>query len=161
MECRLSRADGPWSCQIKIRWEYDGARRRATVEEVPFGPRLSRKEDVELMLRRAQAAVLGQGSPLHGFLKMSADDARAAAKESKAQFSRNVVCVELSGPELTDLSFVDLPGGRIQAGVAHARNIDNQQESCKTPRTRSSSLSKISSGPTSSETRASSSSLSP
>jgi hypothetical protein len=25
-------------------------------------------------------------------------------------FSRNVVCVDLEGPDLTDLSFIDLPG---------------------------------------------------
>ena len=33
MECRLSHSAGPWSCQIKIRIEYDGTQRRLAVEE--------------------------------------------------------------------------------------------------------------------------------
>lgn len=119
MECRLSRSSGPWSCQIKIRWEYDAAgSRRSDVDEVNFGDRLHDKRAVELALRQAQAAVLNRdtGVPLEAFLQMDerALKARAAIKapSGPAPFSRNVVCVELAGPELTDLSFVDLPGER-------------------------------------------------
>ena len=119
MECRLSRSSGSWSCQIKIRWEYNATgSRRSDVEEVNFGDRLHDKRAVELALRQAQAAVLNRdaGVPLEAFLQMDerALKARAAVKGSggPAPFSRNVVCVELAGPELTDLSFVDLPGER-------------------------------------------------
>ena len=34
MECRLSYAPGEWSCQIKIRWEYDENKRLEEVKEV-------------------------------------------------------------------------------------------------------------------------------
>ena len=113
MECRLSHdSSGPWSCQIKIRWEFsDASRRRAEVEEVDFGPRLLDRSRVEIMLRRAQAAVLNPARPLSEFLEMDERDPRLTVKEkNQYQFSRNVVCVELTGPDLADLSFVDLPG---------------------------------------------------
>ncbi|PIL30975.1 transporter [Ganoderma sinense ZZ0214-1] len=102
----------PWSCQIKIRWEFlDASRRRPEVEEVHFGPRILDKFKVELILRRAQAAVLNPSRPLSEFLQMDEKDQRLTTKENNQyQFSRNVVCVELMGPDLGDLSFVDLPG---------------------------------------------------
>ena len=113
MECRLSRSSEAWSCQIKIRWEYDadGRTRRKEVEEIDFGPLLTDKAKVEPMLRRAQAAVL---NPEHEPLKFldvafSAGNSTFGGQKQLA-FSRNVVCVELCGPELVDLSFVDLPG---------------------------------------------------
>jgi hypothetical protein len=39
---------------------------------------------------------------------MPLDDLRKPP--STKSFSRDVVCVDLQGPELTDLSFIDLPG---------------------------------------------------
>lgn len=114
MECRLSNSPDTWSCQIKIRWEYDDVSRArlGEVEEVSFGPRLSDKRDVELMLRRAQAAVLNPSTASTAFLKASEDDLRNADKnKNQLLFTRNVICIELAGPELqADLSFVDLPG---------------------------------------------------
>ena len=74
---------------------------------------LTDKRDVEPMLRRAQAAVLCQGSSgasVEAFVEMDPEEAREKARREGRAFSRNVVCVELAGPELTDLSFVDLPG---------------------------------------------------
>ncbi|KAI0746433.1 P-loop containing nucleoside triphosphate hydrolase protein [Daedaleopsis nitida] len=110
MECRLSHSN-QWSCQVKIRWEYsNGSKRRLEVEEVDFGPRLFDKADVELMLRRAQAAVLNPDTPLHHFLAKDDKAIRLPVFGHQLQFSRNVVCVELVGPDLADLSFVDLPG---------------------------------------------------
>ncbi len=113
MECRLSHSSGPWSCQIKIRWEFSDAasRRLPAVEEIDFGPRLFDKSNVEIMLRRAQAAVLNPSRPLSTFLEMNEKDQRLISKDkNQYQFSRNVVCVDLAGPDLADLSFVDLPG---------------------------------------------------
>ncbi len=101
MECRLTHSTDAWSCQISIRKEYDDEGKKLTdVNEVRFGERITKKEDVEPMLRRAQAGVL-LGDTSLGDLKSSVKGDR---------FSRNVVCVDLAGPDLTDLSFVDLPG---------------------------------------------------
>ncbi|KAI0743151.1 P-loop containing nucleoside triphosphate hydrolase protein [Daedaleopsis nitida] len=115
MECRLAHSPGEWSCQIKIRWEYksDNKERREEVEEVDFGPLLTDKGDVEPMLRRAQAAVLNPDVPCATFANMSDAQFQAGAHtKGKKQllFSRNIVCIELTGPDLADLSFVDLPG---------------------------------------------------
>ena len=73
------------------------------------------------MLRRAQAAVLCHGSGSAGtsveaFVEMDPEEAREKARREGRAFSRNVVCVELAGPELTDLSFVDLPGEPVAWG---------------------------------------------
>ncbi|KAI0706855.1 P-loop containing nucleoside triphosphate hydrolase protein [Cerioporus squamosus] len=100
MECRLAHSSEGWSCQIKIRWEYDDNKR---LDE----------DDVEPMLRRAQAAVLNPDDEPSKFLSLSEEEVKSGKglKGPKSLlFSRNVVCVELKGPELADLSFVDLPG---------------------------------------------------
>ncbi|KZT66610.1 hypothetical protein DAEQUDRAFT_695305 [Daedalea quercina L-15889] len=113
MECRLSSSSEPWRCQVSIRWEFDQQSKRCDkVREETFGGIITNKTDVELMLRRAQAAVLNPGVPMAKFLTMSVDslDDAGAAQAKRLAFSRNVVCIDLAGPDLTDLSFVDLPG---------------------------------------------------
>ncbi|KAI0041018.1 hypothetical protein FA95DRAFT_1565838 [Auriscalpium vulgare] len=120
MECRMSRSNTEWACQVSIRWEYDSRDQRLnTVLQVPFGDLITDKEDVELALRRAQFAVLNEEVSVQTVLGMSADLLKAGIPSSQARsFSRNVVCVDLEGPELTDLSFIDLPG-LIQNEEAH------------------------------------------
>ena len=116
MECRLSHAEGEWSCQIKIRWEYEESgkdnKRLEEVKEVQFGPLLTDKSQVEPMLRRAQAAVLNPHISEEKFVEMGEEKLKASKVDGRKSllFSRNVVCIELTGPELVDLSFVDLPG---------------------------------------------------
>ncbi|KIJ68611.1 hypothetical protein HYDPIDRAFT_146952 [Hydnomerulius pinastri MD-312] len=110
MECRMASSDGPWSCRISIRWEFDDkGRPENSVSEVPFGDVIHDKGEVELALRRAQAAVLHPGIPATQFLGLSAEKLRNV-KGFTLAFSRNVVCIDLEGPDLTDLSFIDLPG---------------------------------------------------
>ena len=113
MECRLQSSSDTWSCQVSIRWEYEhNGNRCAVVREDPFGPLITDKADVELMLRRAQAAVLHPRTPAVQFVSLTAGQLGKDLKlqERSLLFSKNVVCVDLAGPELTDLSFVDLPG---------------------------------------------------
>jgi hypothetical protein len=114
MECRLTQSSGPWSCKVSIRWEYDasGDNRNEEVSEVEFGPPISDPDDVELRLRQAQAAVLNPLMSAKSFLNMTEDDMDGdnASNTKPLSFSRNVVCVDLEGEDLTDLSFIDLPG---------------------------------------------------
>ncbi|KZT66613.1 hypothetical protein DAEQUDRAFT_714663 [Daedalea quercina L-15889] len=116
MECRLSSSTEPWRCQVSIRWEFDSdGKRRHEVQEALFGGLITNKDEVELMLRRAQAAVLNPDIPAAKFVTMSAgglnaDSGGLQTRSKRMQFSRNVVCIDLAGPDLTDLSFVDLPG---------------------------------------------------
>lgn len=114
MECRLLSSNGPWSCQVSIRWEYnaDGTRKDKIKEET-FGGLLTEKSEVEMVLRRAQAAVLNPKTERSRFLAMTEselNDLSPRDKKGAIPFSQNVVCIDIAGPDLTDLSFVDLPG---------------------------------------------------
>ena len=79
------------------------------MHELEFGPVLTRSEDVELTLRRAQACVLNPAMSQDDFLNMSLEELRKS-RPNQLKFSRNAVCVDISGPQLVDLAFVDLPG---------------------------------------------------
>ncbi|GAA6042060.1 hypothetical protein JCM8097_004088 [Rhodosporidiobolus ruineniae] len=120
MEVRLRSSRMSWTCRIFLRFEThpDGSSIEV-VREVPFGPALTSPDDVEAALRRAQLAVLNPSvRDVEAFLKLSDADV-LKAKEGKllvansAQqltFSDNLVCLDVSGPSVTDLAFLDLPG---------------------------------------------------
>ncbi|KAK0463456.1 P-loop containing nucleoside triphosphate hydrolase protein [Desarmillaria tabescens] len=112
MECRLASSEDPWCCQISIRYEFEpsNGRRLKDVMERKFGGLILKKDQVEPMLRRAQWAVLNPKLSYAHVLGMSMHDMYHNLSSSALQFSRNVVCVDLKGPDLTDLSFIDLPG---------------------------------------------------
>ncbi|KAK7040881.1 hypothetical protein VNI00_009477 [Paramarasmius palmivorus] len=112
IECRLSSTSGTWRCHIKIRQEYDEqGKRLAEIKEVPFGSTILSREEVEPTLRKAQFAVLNPRLDKKTVLSTSVDQLDSLPTNGKSfSFSRNVVCVDLEGPELTDLSFIDLPG---------------------------------------------------
>ena len=73
----------------------------------PFGPVITDKEDVEERIRRAQRAILNPTTSHEHFLL--GPDGEPDGKP-ELSFSKNCVSLELSGPDLTDLSFCDLPG---------------------------------------------------
>ncbi|KAJ7189190.1 P-loop containing nucleoside triphosphate hydrolase protein [Mycena filopes] len=107
-ECRMSSAPR-WACRISIRREFDhNGKRLGKVFEVPFCAPIQDKDAVELMLRRAQLAALDPTIASTEILDMDLE--RLKDLSGKAMFSKNVVCIDLEGPELTDLQFVDLPG---------------------------------------------------
>ncbi|KAE9397408.1 hypothetical protein BT96DRAFT_75815 [Gymnopus androsaceus JB14] len=111
MECRLLSSTGPWTCQISIRKEFDsGGNRLREVSEIPFGGTITDKSQVELALRRAQFSVLNPGVPQKDVLNASPEKLKNMATQKSMPFSKNVVCVDLEGPGLTDLTFIDLPG---------------------------------------------------
>ena len=108
MECRLSQTSGEWQCQISIRREYQkNGSRYDKVRETPFGGLITSKSDVELQLRRAQAAILNPYRSANKWVDAPPENLK---KLSGPTFSKNTVCVDIKGPELTDLAFVDLPG---------------------------------------------------
>lgn len=81
------------------------------MSEISFGGAITDKSHVELALRKAQFAVLNPGVSTLQILKAtSAEELMGMATDKSQSFSKNVVCVDLEGPELTDLSFIDLPG---------------------------------------------------
>ena len=107
-ECRLSYSDLPWRCRVvlsKIVDEHGQA--LGIAENIPFGTTITEKKDVEERIRRAQRAILNPSVNTDTFLSGPDED---PAVGNELSFSKNSVCLELNGPDLTDLSFCDLPG---------------------------------------------------
>lgn len=111
MECSMSRTTDAWSCSISLRFDYDLDGSHSHQSAVPFGPTLRAKSDVEIWLRRAQAAILSPHVRSETFHKLSYQELRNTAADRRTlKFSKNVVVVDIQDPDATDLSFVDLPG---------------------------------------------------
>lgn len=106
MECRLQYGK-VWSCKISLRFHVDRTGQPLTViRNIPFGPTLDNAEDVEKMLRRAQRAILRPDLDPSIFI----DDSDLHVFGVPLTFSRNCVCIQVSGPNVPDLYFYDLPG---------------------------------------------------
>jgi hypothetical protein len=71
-----------------------------------FGDPIYSKSFVTERIRRAQCAILNPDTPSTFFLVAPAD----ALEQKLLSFSSNSVCLEISGSDVEDLSFVDLPG---------------------------------------------------
>jgi hypothetical protein len=74
------------------------------VSEAKFGDPIYDTEELEDRIRRAQRAVLNPWDPIENFLL---DE---IASRPPLAFSSNVVCVDVWGPKVPDLTFIDLPG---------------------------------------------------
>jgi hypothetical protein len=74
---------------------------------VEFGDPIYDKPLVTERIRRAQSAILNPNTPTRKFLEASLD----SLEGRQLSFSSNSVCLEISGRDIDDLFFVDLPGG--------------------------------------------------
>ncbi|KAG2743383.1 hypothetical protein P692DRAFT_201171206 [Suillus brevipes Sb2] len=110
MECTMSSHASSWSCTITLRIGFDrnGLDLQKKPTNVPFGRTITDKDEFEVWLRRAQAAVLNPDAPSSTFHTKTIEELRNMRNTLK--FSRNVVCVSIEDPDATDLSFYDLPG---------------------------------------------------
>ncbi|CAL1705006.1 unnamed protein product [Somion occarium] len=119
MECRLTYSTNPWQCQVLLRRE--GATKG---NEEMFGPLLTDPSDLEDMIRRAQVAILNPSTASASFVT------GILPTEREHQFSSDVVCIDLAGPDVTDLAFIDLPGiishvapGEERASITAVRDM--------------------------------------
>jgi len=80
-----------------------------SAENIPFGQVITDKRLVEERIRRAQRAILRPKANPDVFLSGPDED----PDYRELTFSKNCVSLEISGPELTDLSFCDLPGAPL------------------------------------------------
>lgn len=77
------------------------------IHEKPFGPVITKKDEVAAVLRRAQRAILRPTLDPSVFL----DDSDLEIPGHPGQsFSANTVCIRVAGPNVPDLYFYDLPG---------------------------------------------------
>ncbi|EJC99591.1 uncharacterized protein FOMMEDRAFT_92854 [Fomitiporia mediterranea MF3/22] len=128
MECRLSNSPEPFKCQIFLRIEKDqfGLPVRE-VKETKFGPLLHDKRELEVMLRRAQLAILNPSVPKDRFADLDLEtldpDKPPLGSFRQLQFSPNVICLDIFSPDVTNLSFIDLPG--IISNIADGEDSAN------------------------------------
>jgi hypothetical protein len=109
---------------VKLHIITDAAGQSCDVKNIPFGPPITDKADVEDRIRRAQRAILNPNIKLEKFLYDSELDDQSP-DEAELSFSRNCVSLEISGKDVADLSFVDLPGLIASVGsTGKARDID-------------------------------------
>ncbi|KAF9222329.1 hypothetical protein BS17DRAFT_881158 [Gyrodon lividus] len=114
-ECKLSYSAAPWKCIVKLHFSTDAKGMPIPVRLVPFGAPITAKSLVEDRIRRAQLAILNPSVDPNKYLH--GEDISDA---NEVSFSRNYVSLEISGRDLADLSFVDLPG--LIASVGRAGN---------------------------------------
>ncbi|KAF8310309.1 P-loop containing nucleoside triphosphate hydrolase protein [Clavulina sp. PMI_390] len=114
MECRLTQQSGSkWRAQVFLRRETEADGRPAKdVQERVFGNVIESNEELEVMIRRAQLAILNPSVAPDHFLTIDLEVPAASSSHRKDElaFSSNVVCVTVWGPDVPDLSFIDLPG---------------------------------------------------
>ena len=107
-ECRLSYSDQAWKCGVVLSKIVDKhGQVLGVAENIPFGTTITDKGDVEERIRRAQRAILNPSVNADTFLLGPDGDPDGG---NELSFSKNSVCLEIRGPDLTDLSFCDLPG---------------------------------------------------
>ncbi|GAA5887910.1 hypothetical protein JCM6882_000799 [Rhodosporidiobolus microsporus] len=119
MEVRMRHSSNDWSCKVSLRFETDKSGKPVeSVKEISFGDVLSDPKEVEAILRRAQLAILNPSvTDVAYFLGMNDEDVQRAKQGNKPSasaeqltFSTNVVCVDVVGSAVTDLTCLDLPG---------------------------------------------------
>lgn len=121
-ECRLARADGRWRCSVALRFTVDeNGQALGQARTVAFGDVIYDKVDVEDRLRRAQRAILNPRRRPDYFLSTESDEVEEP--EGQLTFSSNCVELRISGPEVADLSFCDLPG--LIASVGRSGNSND------------------------------------
>lgn len=118
MECRLQQSDAAWRSQVHLRFEMDlDGNRFAEVKEIPFGPVVHDTMELEKMLRRAQLAVLNPTVFPEKLVDLDVDSSTQLdlilTSGTSLKFSSNVVCIDVSGPHVPDLTFTDLPGALL------------------------------------------------
>jgi hypothetical protein len=106
-ECQLEQTDTPWKCEVSLRFSHgvDGSP-LPTTQTIPFGGTITDKLDVTDRIRRAQRAILSPSVSSDAFLS----GADADHTESEVPFSPNCIVLRISGSDVTDLNFIDLPG---------------------------------------------------
>jgi hypothetical protein len=107
MEVILSHSGQPtWHCKVSVRFEHNDIPGRSSIGTREFAE-TGDKDQVPLILRRAQLAILNPGEEISYFKDL--DEAQCKSHRVSINFSRNTVVVEITGADV-DVTFIDLPG---------------------------------------------------
>lgn len=122
-----SRVGSQWSAKICIRRGYQYLPDQQQMWGPKFAPWVRKKSPEEVLfvetedqsklgelISRAQLAILNPQKDPAQYIPGTPAEITSEARE--AEFSPNVVCIYISGPNLPDLSFYDLPGVIITRG---------------------------------------------
>ncbi|PPQ82662.1 hypothetical protein CVT24_004200 [Panaeolus cyanescens] len=110
-ECRLTRKDSRWQCTVSLRFTTDAhGQPLAEAKTEQFGDVIYDKAEVEGRIWRAQRAILNPSKAIEDFLRDDVHSSGNQPRRSELTFSHNCVSLQISGPEVADLSFCDLPG---------------------------------------------------
>jgi hypothetical protein len=91
---------------LQLNSTADG-RALSNAQKVQFGPVITDKLEVTERIRRAQRAILNPSTPPDVFLS-------GANTDYEVPFSSNRIVLHVSGPDITDLNFIDLPGSYVK-----------------------------------------------
>ena len=108
----MTRRDAPWSCAIFLRRRQrspSGGQTSFGLPKEPFGGVIIDSGLLTDRILRAQLAVLNPQTPSHTFLDVNAD----LNAPTEVSFTSDVVCLEITGPDYSDISFIDLPGASL------------------------------------------------
>ncbi|KAG9296191.1 hypothetical protein G9A89_014783 [Geosiphon pyriformis] len=113
MEIRLSADTSPWRCQVTLRREHNDFDNKplSTTTVVGFGGTIDDPDDVESIARRAQKALLNPSRDSAYYLNyVPPSDSDKDVSENEIKFTKNVICLDIQGPDVPNLSLIDLPG---------------------------------------------------
>jgi hypothetical protein len=91
---------------LQLNTASDGSR-LASPQKIPFGQPITEKSEVTERIKRAQRAILNPLTSPDAFLSGAISGANVA---NELSFSANRIVLDISGSDLADLNFIDLPG---------------------------------------------------
>lgn len=132
-----------WSCTVSLQeyYHFSNDARRVPTKANLFPPwkeneeqglvithfkTVSDKTELEEVLRWAQIALLNPSQDYHAFIPGSGTIAQNGLKmghKHEADFSPNIVAIEIAGPRLPALSFYDLPGIFLSAATVEEQYL--------------------------------------
>ncbi|CAB4416615.1 unnamed protein product [Rhizophagus irregularis] len=125
MEIRLIKSSSEWSCQVSLRKEYDNFDEKLIrPEETKFGRIITHPNEVEIVARRAQKALLNPDCKPEDFFEWDFESLsyEEDADKNALKFTKNVVCLEIKGPNVPNLSLIDLPGI-----IRHVEKVEDER----------------------------------
>ncbi|KAH8816037.1 P-loop containing nucleoside triphosphate hydrolase protein, partial [Xylogone sp. PMI_703] len=115
-----------WTCKVSLEKKFayqPDLRQYKPTKERPFPPWVERnqvevndfktirdKNELEVVMKWAQIALLNPNANFEEFIPMSGARVQADDQRTEERFSPNVVRIEIAGPGLPSLLFYDLPG---------------------------------------------------